>query len=207
MAYQWFKTSYPGVRYRKHPTRKYGVNFDQYFTIRYQKDGKRQEEALGWASAGWNTAKANARLAELKEAARTGNGEKTLREKRMVAEQNKIEAEQQANIQKQFEITFGNFFDETYLPQCKSDKKPHTAKTEETFFNHWIRPAMGDLQFDQISISHLDKIKSNMKAGKRAVAKSNPRDRRKASKNAQQKRTPAKSMSPRSINYVLAIIR
>ena len=66
MAYEWFKTSYPGVRFRKHPTRKHGAKRDQYFTIRYQANGKRQEEALGWATGGWTAEKANARLAELK---------------------------------------------------------------------------------------------------------------------------------------------
>lgn len=31
------KTSFPGVRYRKHNSRKHGVEFGQYYTIRYQK--------------------------------------------------------------------------------------------------------------------------------------------------------------------------
>ncbi len=30
---RWITTKFPGVRYRKHPTRKHGVNFDQYFAI------------------------------------------------------------------------------------------------------------------------------------------------------------------------------
>jgi integrase len=48
MAYK--NTNYPGVRYREHSTRKHGLKPDRYFTIRYQRDGKRKEEGLGWAS-------------------------------------------------------------------------------------------------------------------------------------------------------------
>ena len=37
----------------KHPTRKHGVKFDEYYSIHYQRDGKRREEGLGWATEGW----------------------------------------------------------------------------------------------------------------------------------------------------------
>lgn len=38
-------TKFPGVRYREHETRKHGIRRDQYFAVRYQKDGERREEA------------------------------------------------------------------------------------------------------------------------------------------------------------------
>ena len=62
MATKWIKTTFPGVRYKRHPTRKHGVNWDQYFTIRHKVPGKDEEgleiikdkeEGLGWASEGW----------------------------------------------------------------------------------------------------------------------------------------------------------
>ena len=81
----WHKTDFPGVRYRKHPTRRRGVKYDAYFQIRYQKDGRRVEEALGWASEGMTATKAAGILAELKEAARTGKAGATLKEKRKKA--------------------------------------------------------------------------------------------------------------------------
>lgn len=207
MAYQWFKTTYPGVRYRKHPTRKHGVKFDQYFTIRYQADKKRQEEALGWASEGWTVEKAIARLSELKEAARTGEGSKSLREKREISKKQHLDKEIEAAEKQRSEITFGQFFKDTYLPQCRVDKKPHTAGNEELLFRNWIKPVIGNLQFQQIGIDHLDKIKSNMLEGKRPVAKKHPRDRKKAAQDAHKRRNPAKPMSPRSVNYALAVIR
>ena len=76
---------YPGVRWREHPERKHGVAFDRYFVIRYKLDGKDRQESLGWATQGWTEQKANARLAELKEAQRTGQGAVTLAAKRAVA--------------------------------------------------------------------------------------------------------------------------
>ncbi|MHB1015133.1 MAG: hypothetical protein ACYC2W_07630 [Desulfurivibrionaceae bacterium] len=62
MTTYWIKTSFPGVRYRKDKSRKHGVKFGQYYTIRYQKDGERQEEGLGWASDGWAADRAKATL-------------------------------------------------------------------------------------------------------------------------------------------------
>lgn len=75
-----------GIRVRRHPTRKHGQMPDKYFVIRYRVDGKYKQEALGWASQGWTLAKARAELAKLKEAARTGVGEVTLKEKREKAQ-------------------------------------------------------------------------------------------------------------------------
>lgn len=70
MPVQWKKTKHVGVRFHEHPTRKHGVNFDRYFAIRYQRDGKRVKE--GWASVKWTAEKAALELAELKKAHMTG---------------------------------------------------------------------------------------------------------------------------------------
>lgn len=51
MRYKWRQLD-EGIRVREHPTRRHGIKPDAYFVIRYQIDGKRQEEALGWASQG-----------------------------------------------------------------------------------------------------------------------------------------------------------
>jgi len=133
MATKWIKTDFPGVRYRKHPTRKHGVNFDQYFTIRYKVlTGKKtakgknitkdKEEGLGWTSMGWTAKKAYNKLNELKENRKFGQGPQTLAEKRTIeqekrdlAEQEKIKAEKEA-------VTLQRFFNDIYLPQAKADK-------------------------------------------------------------------------------------
>ena len=81
-------TAAPGIRCRKHATRKHGAQFDRYFTLRFSVAGKQVEEALGWASEGWTVAKAQEKLAELRKAKRTGEGPATLREQ---AEANTLE--------------------------------------------------------------------------------------------------------------------
>src|SRR4030067_919470 len=84
-ALKWKKTKFPGVRYYDHPTRKHGIQKDRYFAIRYQRDGKRHEEGIGWASEGWTAEKAANELAELKKAHTLGTGGPTsLNEKREV---------------------------------------------------------------------------------------------------------------------------
>ncbi len=52
MGTEWKSTKFTGVRYREHPTRKHGIQKDKYYAVRYQKNGKRKEEGLGWASQG-----------------------------------------------------------------------------------------------------------------------------------------------------------
>lgn len=81
---------------RQHPSRKHGVNFDRYFTIRYKVNGKEKSEGLGWASEGWTEKKAAAILAELKANHTTGQGPATLSEKREIKrQQEEAKAEQE----------------------------------------------------------------------------------------------------------------
>jgi hypothetical protein len=72
---EWHKTGTKGIRYRQHPTRKHGKKFDIYYAIRYQENGVRIEEGLGWASeTGITLDKAIAELSKLREAAVKGEG-------------------------------------------------------------------------------------------------------------------------------------
>ena len=63
-----------GIRYREHPTRKYGVPIRpySYFAIRLAVDGVMRQEALGWESEGITLEKARLELAKLREAKRSG---------------------------------------------------------------------------------------------------------------------------------------
>lgn len=82
MAVKWYASNFPGIRYYKHNTRKHGVKFDQYFSVRFQFNGKTIEEGLGWASEGMTAEKAYQIRCELKEAAKTGKGSPTLKQRR-----------------------------------------------------------------------------------------------------------------------------
>lgn len=58
MASKKIASKTPGVRYKFHLSRRHGINFDKYFSIRYRIDGRLKEEGLGWSSEGWTEKKA-----------------------------------------------------------------------------------------------------------------------------------------------------
>lgn len=155
MALKWEKSRFPGVRFRKSNKRKNGVKFDQYFVIRYQSDGKRQEEALGWSSEGWTEEKAALKLAELKQAAKMGEGATRLHEKRQEAKARKEKAARK-------NLTFNDFFINNYLPIAKSDKKPESSRKEAEHFEKWLGPITGDLPLLKISPLDLERVKKAM---------------------------------------------
>lgn len=122
MAGKWIKSKFEGVRYREHPTRKHGALPDRYFTIRFQANGKRREEGLGWASGEWTEKKAFLELEALKKAYKTGDGPTSLAEKREIAEEQRQLAEIEKERQEREMLTFGDIFPE-YLEWAKHNKK------------------------------------------------------------------------------------
>lgn len=177
---KWIETASKGVRYREHPTRKHGVRKDRYFAIRYQKDGKRKEEGLGWSSEGWNVEKAVIELSKLKEAAQKGEGPTRLSEKREYAKKQR-ENEQAAKKKAEKEmITFGEYFNKTYLPTSSIGKKATSVQKDKEHFKNWIEPVIGNTPLKDIGPSAIEKIKKNLFDAGRA---------------------------PRTIQYVFATIR
>ncbi|HOD28271.1 MAG TPA: tyrosine-type recombinase/integrase [Syntrophales bacterium] len=184
----WKNTKWPGIRYYEHPTRKHGVGRDRYFTIRYQRDGQRVEEGIGWASEldpkdkkHWTAEKAAVLLAELKEAAKgLKRGPSRLKERRDIDRNQKVEAEAERQRLEREAVTFGSFFTETYLPQAKIDKKERSATREEGLYKVWILDVLGHLPMKDVSPFHLEKLKKKMAEG---------------------------NQSPRSIEYAFAVIR
>ncbi|NTU47965.1 MAG: tyrosine-type recombinase/integrase, partial [Syntrophobacteraceae bacterium] len=160
---EWHSTQFPGVRYREHPERKHGTRRDQYFAIRYQKDGERREEGLGWLSEGWTAQKAYDKLADLK---RTG---KTLQEEREETRAARRHAKAEEERTRLEAITFSEFWHKTYFPQVHHDKKPKTAQSEEQFFRLWLAPVLGDKTFLGIAPFDLEQIKRNMTTAGRSA--------------------------------------
>ena len=177
---KWHKTKYPGIRYREHSARKHGIQKDKYFAIRYQKDGIRTEEGMGWASRGWTLQKVNAKLAELKENQRTGQGPQTLKEKRDLlkdkCEQELAEQERQSREN----ILFTDYFAEVYFKTALISKKPETCRTELQYFKNWIEPAFKSKPFKEIAPLHCEKLKKKLLSSGR---------------------------TPRTLQYIFAIIR
>ncbi len=162
MATQWKKTKYPGVRYYEHATRKHGIRKDSYYAIRYQKEGKRKEEGLGWASKGWTAEKANAELSELKKAYTTGNGATSLAEKRDLEKERREKGQIEKERVEKESVSFDTFFTDTYFPIAKRTKKAGSYKREKQNFDNWIKPVIGKMPFSQIAPFHIEKIKKNM---------------------------------------------
>jgi len=161
MPVEWKGTKFSGVRFYENATRKHGVKRDRYFAIRYQAGGKRIEEGLGWASEGWTEQKAALKLAELKTAAKTGNGPTRLKETREIEKKRKEEEQAEKERQEREAVTFGKYFLETYLPQARIDR-PKSVRADEGLCETWVMPVIGKLSFGEIESFHIEKIKKNI---------------------------------------------
>jgi len=161
MGTKWFKTEYPGVRYRKHSKRKHGIKFDRYYTIRYRRDGKRIEEGVGWSSGGWDAEQAAQELAELNKNYRLGYGPTSLAEKMAIKKKEK-------KLKEVKNITFGKIFNDDYYPHAQTDKGVQSCIREQSLFKKWIKPVIGPLPLKKIAPFQLEKIKKNMRDAGRA---------------------------------------
>lgn len=165
----WSGTGIPGVRFRKHSTRKHGVKYDRYFSIFYRHEGKQREEGLGWESEGMTAQKAAIELAKLKEAHRTGQGAQTLKEKRDAARAQR-EAEKKRQTKDQLEaLTFADLFNDRYVPAVKSDKAEKSITTEKQLFEIHIKPEIGHLPLKAVTTEHIEGIKKAMTEKGRAA--------------------------------------
>lgn len=178
---KWIASGTSGVRYRQHETRKHGVKFDRYFSIRYRIEGKQKEEGLGWASAGWTEKKAAATLSELKTNKTTGMGPTSLTEKRQIERERRTKETKQKEEERKANITLAEIFSDHYLPVSKANKRNEQSwKREEQLIRLWVSPSVGNKPMREIAPIHLEKIKKSMTNAGRA---------------------------PRSIQYMLATVR
>jgi len=158
MMAKWINTKRPGIRYREHATRKHGARKDRYFVIYYRVDGKRKEEAIGWASKGWTEKKANIILSELEENQRTGQGPQTLKEMRAIENAKREELKAAAREKEKKALTLNEFFHQIYYPQIQKEKKPKTYEREESLFRLWIDKNIGKLTFWESSKGDLESV-------------------------------------------------
>ena len=180
MATKWFKAKFPNIQFKRHDSRKHGINFDRYFRGSYQVNGKRKAVNFGWSSEGWTEAKVWEKINEFKHNAKTGSGPISLKEEIEEREAEKKEADRIQKVKEKSEQTFKNFYYENYLPDAKRHKKQTTIENEDSIFRKWLEPEIGHLPFTKIKPFNLEKIKKNMLDSGR---------------------------SPRSIQYCFAIFR
>lgn len=180
------KTRIPGIRYREHPKRKHGVGLDKYFSIRYRtvdKAGKKItiEEGVGWASEGWTLALVTDTLTELKRNNRTGEGPKTLREKREASEAlRKAEESERLRLEEEkafleaaeaerLRIENETIFAKIFKHYCKSNAHKKSLKDEQGLAKKWILPFIQEKRLNQITTFDIEKIKHNMLKSGRAI--------------------------------------
>lgn len=177
MPVKWLTTDYPGVRYYDHPTRKIAVGAvkrpDKYFAIRYQINGKRVEEGLGWSSSPekWTEKTAFAKLTELKEAAKNQkpNTPTRLSEERELNAEKKLLADEERDLQQderlrkeRENITAERFFYDTYWPTIPTHRKEASQLHDETHFRLWLGPVIGHKPLKTISHIDLERVKKRM---------------------------------------------
>ena len=161
-----FKTTRPNIVYYEHSRRTHNGRPDRRFLLRYRHNGKQIEEAVGWASDGWNLTKANELLGEIRRNQRRAEGPQTLREKREL-ERLRIEAEAERKRQLAHDsVTFGEYFNDPYLPRAQRKKTRWTWKRELSLFNVWIEPVIGDLRLTEIEPAHVESIEETMEKAK-----------------------------------------
>lgn len=166
MTYTWFKTKYEGIRFREHPSRKYGTRKDRYYVVRYRVDGQRKEEAIGWELQNDQVDKDGARvpmlevaratLARLKESHRTGEGAPTLAVQRELAAQarvvEEVRVQEEAKANRKLRDVFGG-----YIEWAKTNKKDWDH--DETRMNLHVLPLLGDKRLSEISVSDIETLK------------------------------------------------
>jgi len=106
------------------------------------------------------------KLAELKTAAKTGEGPSRLAEKREIERQRKAAELLEKERQEKQSITFGDYFKESYLPDMAHKK---SKDVEQFIYDKWIKAVIGKLKINDITDFHLKKIKKNMEDNGKAV--------------------------------------
>lgn len=179
MAQKWFKTKHKGLRFRKHPTRKHGVEFDRFYQYRHTTDSGRVEESLGWLSDGWTEDKCLKEILKIKEAKTTGEGPRTLIEKRAIEGKKRTAAAAKKAKEDREQKTFNDIWHE-YFKLAQTTKKTGTAKHEHLSMKKWVFPVIGEKRLADICSLDVERIKRKILDAGRA---------------------------PRTAEYILAMIR
>jgi integrase len=150
------KTKYPGVRFRENE------KGERHFFIRFRKDKKLVEELAGKSSEGMNAVQAHNMRALFMKNIREGKHPQSMKEQR---EMDTARIEEEKRKQDQFErdnLSFGQYFEETYFPIVETSKSHKSAKREKQVYEWWIEPVLQEIPLKQISQIHIEKIKKNM---------------------------------------------
>ena len=180
------KTGEAGVFYREHPTRKNGVRKDRQWVVVQKLGGVRRVSTLGWWSAGTTLGDAINKAHEYRENFKW-NRENPEQDTKPICKQDEDDAAAELAAQLELErkleeyrnITFGEYFNQTYLPlQVNNGKK--SIRREQILFTYHLESVLGAMSFNEIKPFHVEKVKKKM---------------------------ADKGQAPRSIQYALSLIR
>lgn len=143
-----------GVRYREHPSQKYGAIPDRYYSIFYWWQGKTWNEGVGWASQKVRPSQCFKILETLKNNQRNGKGPCTLAELKK-EEQRRKEAEEAETRRRA--ITLADYEEQVYKPWAEHCK-PTAFDKEESHIRLWIKPAIGKVAISEIKAEHWDQL-------------------------------------------------
>lgn len=169
MAVTWNKTTFLGVRFREHKTRKHGVRLDRCFSIRYKLDGKDKEEVAGWASEGMSAEKAFKLLSTIRDNIRLGIEPRSLAAWRQANEELAKENLKARRRKEKEQVTFSEFWESDYLPGAEATKTAKSVYAEKGLYSKWIAPAIGDLPLQKLDTAKVEALALHaQKAGKSA---------------------------------------
>lgn len=151
-------TGRTGIFYFEHETRKHGIKKDRCFVLRYTVKGKRHVETFGWQSEGKTLPLAEMKLAELKAAAKTGNGPATLAEEREIQE---LERKREEQERKRREIEEQNRPTFAHLWSLYSQTLTKSLKTDRANFERHLKH-IHDKTPDEIVSLDIDRIRKAM---------------------------------------------
>ena len=160
MAAKWIKTTYPGVRYREHKTRrmsKNAVQKDRYFSIRYRRGAVIYECGQGWHSEGYTAEAAFHKLAEYKRNFKAGVKPSTKEEEEELLVLVQKQAEAKAAQDKMENLAFMEA-GEAFLAWAKKSKKDWDH--DETRLKLHINPILGDKPLNTIEAVHIEALKN-----------------------------------------------
>ena len=159
---KWKKTQFTGIEFYQHETRRHGVKKDRYFRGRFTFRGRTYSSGFGWSSEGWTPSKAFAKLQSYRHNAKAGQGPTTFKAEQELHEVERAKLEEQRRLQAKEDITFSDFFENTYISIAMRNVKEKTLKTQAGHYRYWLKPVLGNLTFKQIRPFHIEKIKKNM---------------------------------------------
>lgn len=146
-----------GIRYKEHPTRRYGNHPDRYYSLFYKVNGKSYTEALGWESENREPGRSMLKRAEdlmalIRQNRRTGEAP-VIKKERKELEELKVAEDRRQLLQKQAkDITLDEFFENYFAPFIKRKLAKETYLHEVGHYKNWIHDILGNCQIQNITL-------------------------------------------------------